>query len=444
MRRLFPDEFTRLGRPVIAPVPADTPLSGLKVLVDYPIYGGSHTTATYIENALRELGCQVEGIDNAYADPLLQRILAVRDSSRSGNMAGKLTELLSDLYLAKWEAFQPHVAIFTAQSPITVGALRTVRSTSATAFWFVEDYRRFGYWRDYAREFDVFAGIQKGRFFEELLRCGCPNPIYLPMAADPNLHKPTPLSPDEERFFGADVVFMGAGYPNRHALLTELADLNLKVWGTGWEGNPRLAPFIAKSGQRVTIEESVKIFNATRINLNLHSSMESGYFEADGDFLNPRTFEIMACGGFQLTDSRSLLPELFTNGREIVTFGSLQELRDKTAYYLAHPAERKQIAEAGRRRVLAEHTYTHRLRTLLSAVLSRRPDISKQAVEKTRQTENALSRIADPELERFLRDIPAEKRDSLHDLAEAAHNGSGTLKWHEAMILALETFAGED
>ena len=35
-------------------------------------------------------------------------------------------------------------------------------------------------------------------------------------------------------------------------------------------------------------------------------------------------------------------------------------------YYLAHPQERGRIAAAARKRVLAEHTYAHRLQTIIA------------------------------------------------------------------------------
>jgi spore maturation protein CgeB len=446
VRRLFPEVFARFQS--VANAPQDNgnefPFSQLRVLLDYPVYGGSHTTAKYMENALQELGCRVETMDNAFAEPVLQHILAVKDPNHSGPMAGRLTDLLSELLREKIRNFRPHVLICPAQSPVTIPLLRSLKDSIATAFWFVEDYRRFAYWRDYAREFDLFAGIQRDKFDAELRLAGCPDPLYLPMAADETVQRPLELPPEERRFFGSDIAFMGAGYPNRHKLLAELTDYDLKIWGVGWEGNPRLAAHVANQGRRVSIDETVKIYNAARINLNLHSSMESDYFEADGDFLNPRTFEIMACGGFQLTDRRSLLAELFEEGREIEVFSSLAELRQKIDYYLAHPEERRRIAENGRRRVLRDHTYKLRMVRLLTETLIRRPDLAQKAQAESRRGKEARERIADPGLERFLESVPEESRDSLPDLVEAVKRNSGTLTRHEAIILALGTFAGED
>ena len=42
--------------------------------------------------------------------------------------------------------------------------------------------------------------------------------------------------------------------------------------------------------------------------------------------------------------------ELFEEGKEIECYATVEELVEKIDYYLAHPEERKAIAEAGHRR----------------------------------------------------------------------------------------------
>jgi spore maturation protein CgeB len=46
----------------------------------------------------------------------------------------------------------------------------------------------------------------------------------------------------------------------------------------------------------------------------------------------------------------------------------MNELKSKIDYYLENEPERREIAEAGRRRAQKEHTYRHRLETLLETV----------------------------------------------------------------------------
>jgi spore maturation protein CgeB len=107
---------------------------------------------------------------------------------------------------------------------------------------------------------------------------------------------------------------------------------------------------------------------ATKINLNIHSANHVEGLDPDPDYVNPRTFELAACGAFQLVDARAPLAALFRDD-ELATFRSPAELRQKIAYYLAHPDERAAIAARGRARVLAEHTFAHRVQRIFAELL---------------------------------------------------------------------------
>jgi spore maturation protein CgeB len=150
-------------------------------------------------------------------------------------------------------------------------------------------------------------------------------------------------------------------------MLVGLADLDFRIWGDGWN-EPALSHLVAGDGKRFGMAEMVKIFGASAINLNLHSANHVSGLDPEPDFVNPRTFEIAACGAFQLVDRRDPLPDLFT-ADEMVTFGSMAELRSGIARYLADPDERQAVATRARARVLAEHTYEHRTRRILRDAL---------------------------------------------------------------------------
>lgn len=84
--------------------------------------------------------------------------------------------------------------------------------------------------------------------------------------------------------------------------------------------------------------------------------------------VNQRVFDIPSCGGFVLSDTQSDLTELFEND-EIVTYNNYNELTDKITYYSAYPEERKLISCKARARILNEHTYSHRLQSIVNTVL---------------------------------------------------------------------------
>lgn len=84
-----------------------------------------------------------------------------------------------------------------------------------------------------------------------------------------------------------------------------------------------------------------------------------------------RVFEGAAAGALVLTDAvANGLAELFSVGQEIVVFDDDTDLLAKVDHFLAHPQEWEAIAAAGQRRVLAEHTYAHRVDRLLEIVSS--------------------------------------------------------------------------
>ena len=82
-----------------------------------------------------------------------------------------------------------------------------------------------------------------------------------------------------------------------------------------------------------------------------------------------RTFEIPACSAFMLAERTDEHLELFKEDKEAVYFTSTEELVDKVAFYLKHEAARRQIAEAGYRRLTTGgFTYWDRLVQILECI----------------------------------------------------------------------------
>jgi len=79
-------------------------------------------------------------------------------------------------------------------------------------------------------------------------------------------------------------------------------------------------------------------------------------------------FDVPAAGGFLLTDKPDVMAPLFEPGRECACFRDPDEIPALVERYLEDAEARGRIAAAARRRVLAEHTYDHRLRTIADTV----------------------------------------------------------------------------
>ncbi|MBU4243902.1 MAG: glycosyltransferase, partial [Proteobacteria bacterium] len=308
-------------------------MKNLRILVVLPLYGGSLPIGRYVATALKDLGHLVEVFEapefNAAYDAL-KKLRVTTD--RLDYLQNSFLNVISQSILAKVETFEPDLVLAMAQAPLNHQALKRLRRDGVTtAMWFVEDHRLFTYWKSFAPFYDIFAVIQKEPFLSDLKGIGQPNGLYLPLAALPGFHHPMELTPMERRKFGSDISFMGAGYPNRRVAFRELVSRDFKLWGTDWDGDHVLEPLVQMQGARVSPEECVKIFNATRINLNLHSSIQAEELVTLGDFVNPRTFELAACGAFQLVDQRTLLEEAFADD-ELATFTSMAELLEKIDY----------------------------------------------------------------------------------------------------------------
>jgi spore maturation protein CgeB len=257
----------------------------------------------------------------------------------------------------------------------------------------------------------------------------------LPMAAQPDIHQKLELPAAERRRFGSDVSFMGAGYPNRRKAFRDLVRFDFKLWGTDWEGDAILAPYVQMSGARVSSEDCVRIFNASKVNINLHSSIQAKELVTGGDFVNPRTFEVAACGAFQLVDRRSLMAELFAED-ELAIFDRMEDLAPRIEYFLAHPEEREAIALRGQARVLKDHTYAMRMKTLLDFVAERRPGWPKPKAEAP-AIEGMPHELA-ADIAALLERLGLPANTGFEDLVWALRQKQGTLDGLDAAVLFLD------
>lgn len=423
------------------------PAVPLRILVVLPMYGGSLPIGRYCASALEALGHTVR----VFEAPLLH---AAFTGLRGLGLAPAQTAQLENSFLqvvaqaiwAQVQAQEPQLVLAMAQAPLSRSLLQRLRRAGVrTAMWFVEDHEVFDYWRAYAPLYDAFAVIQKEPFLSLLAGIGQANALYLPLAAQPNFHRPLNLDEREQREYGADIGFLGAGYPNRRLAFRPLAGRDFKIWGSDWEGETLLAAHIQRGGARIDAEESVKIYNATRVNLNLHSSLRTTELVSNGDFVNPRTFELAAMGAFQLVDRRALMPELFARD-ELATFGSLEEFYAAIEHFLAQPEERAAFAARARARVLRDHTYEQRMAALLAFLEQRLGPWPREEVSAAAAGNAQAASGLPPELTLELRASLAEVVRGLglgphagfDDVITALRARSGALTETEAALLFLD------
>lgn len=104
------------------------------------------------------------------------------------------------------------------------------------------------------------------------------------------------------------------------------------------------------------------VFRDSRINLNITSkSIESG--------VPLRVFDILACGGFCMTNYQIEVAELFEDGVDLVMYSSLEDLKEKVYYYLNHEEERATIAANGRAKLIERYTLGQAIDRMLSLMV---------------------------------------------------------------------------
>lgn len=206
------------------------------------------------------------------------------------------------------------------------------------------------------------------------LRLANPETHYLPHAHDPACHHPGP--PDgKHKVLAHDVVFIGSYFAERVELLSAVdwSGIDLGLYG---ETSPipsrsRLRQYIA--GGLVSNDRAAALYKRAKIVLNLYrSSIGFGrraprLAPGDAESLNPRAYELAACGVFHISDWRAEVDEIL--GGAVPTFSTPGELGRLVRRYLAREDRRRALA-ARLPALAAPHTYAARA-TVLAEHLSR-------------------------------------------------------------------------
>lgn len=111
-------------------------------------------------------------------------------------------------------------------------------------------------------------------------------------------------------------------------------------------------------GPADSISEMPKIFNLSKINLNITMRpIQTG--------LSLRIYDVLGSGGFLITNYQSEIPNLFDIGKDLVVYESIDDLMEKCDYYLKHEDERREIALSGYKKVRDYHNCRDRIKTMI-------------------------------------------------------------------------------
>jgi len=303
--------------------------------VNYPI-----TTAVYIRRALLQAGHQVTTI----GPPLPEEAITIWGLENMNLPLARLdidTDFTPDMARI-WSATpvdrRPDLYLWVESvngyNPQNLDAL-----TCPKAVWLIDTHYHLDTAVKTAARFDyVFiAQLIDLQTFREVY----PSTYWLPLACDPEIHG-RQIVPEQY-----DISFVGSLNRRREEILDYLGEQ------------------FSVHRERSFWTDMARTFSASRIVLN----------DASFDDLNMRFFEALCSGSllFSNPTNGSGQDVLFYDGEDYICHHD-NDLSDLVHSYLTSPPKRKHIAATGCQRVLAAHTYLHRVIDMLDLITGIKAD----------------------------------------------------------------------
>jgi spore maturation protein CgeB len=139
---------------------------------------------------------------------------------------------------------------------------------------------------------------------------------------------------------------------------TLAARVPLRVWGSGIQELPRSSPVHRCFQGEAWGIDMYRILARSRVTINHHIDLAEGFAN------NMRLYEATGCGTLMIVDHGRNLADLFEPGREVIAYASAEDCARAVEEVLSNEARRAEMAAAGQRRTLSDHTYLDRARQL--------------------------------------------------------------------------------
>ncbi len=296
------------------------------------------TTASYLEKAMRKI-CSVITYGPAINKEILKdwNLMAIEEKVKvhqipftDGDIGGVLNRLPSD--------WIPDVLLYI-DTGISFPLINMSSLKCIKACYLIDSHIHFGVHLDFSRGFDIVFTAHK-LAVDKFKDRGLENVYWIPPACDPDIHG---RKTEEELH---DIGFVGTLNPalnsERVCFFKELQ----KRFNTYYE--------------RCFLERMAEVFSQSKI--VFHKSVLDG--------LAMRVFEVLAAGSMLLADEAmgSGLTNLFQDREHIVIYRNKEELIELADHYLKNEDERRKIAVNGMKKVLEEHTYSHRAKNMIRII----------------------------------------------------------------------------
>lgn len=322
----------------------------LKVLVVGKFHSIIHWTENIVD-AFIQSGCDTDyfAMNGATAAQSLYFKL-------SGKIRTNKTAAICDSLAKKLKDFQPDMIVF-----IVIAALRMPENLFAVSNELCPNAKKIAWIGDKLNaEESIFANYidwvfcTDSTFIEDIHEFGYKAPTsYLPLAVNPDFFRPLPVARSNT------MVYVANNSQERGKMMSRI-NKPVTLYGKGWSAL-KDTPHIIHA-YRLPYKKLPLIYAGCTAVLNIKNEKNVVHG------LNQRSFEPYGCMTPVLNDAMADADRCFDVGKEILIYRSLDELNDYYDRLLGDAAFALSIGKAGYKRVISEHTYRHRVATMLTTV----------------------------------------------------------------------------
>ena len=342
--------------------------AGKRMRVVLSVFSGNEQIL-HVQKILESLGCEVAFVPSDSYRQVCSYGKKKLDEMGFHGGKRKYLQSVRDKFHHLLQDFRPDMVLFvnTPKDILTPEEVKEIGRSVPTIGWFVDgiEGRASGdegrayldaFHRIYVFEHGDVAYLQKQNI----------EATYLPVGYN------DAFSHVERAEKSIDILFIGSPFYPRREILEKVAEAasqhhwNLKIIGPFYDEKypwkrflfKRKFPYIYQylENGRVSSEAAAKLYAKTKVCLNIHDPKHKSP--------NPRTFEILAAGSFELTDERAYWG-LLTPGKDVVGYENTEDLIEKLKIYLRDDAAREMVAASGKARVVDQMSMKNLLRRIL-------------------------------------------------------------------------------
>jgi len=135
-----------------------------------------------------------------------------------------------------------------------------------------------------------------------------------------------------------------------------------KIWGNGINSLSQKSPIRQFYNGPAWGRDMYAILKKSKITLNCHINLSENYAN------NMRLFEATGMGALLITDWKTNIADFFEPDKEVITYKTAEECVELIKYYMNHDKEREEIARAGQKKTLTEHSTYERMKELVRII----------------------------------------------------------------------------